>query len=113
MARFGWKATTTLKREIRSMPDICCVDCGSPYPAVNVPFRCPVCGGVYDFAGPFEFSPDRMEPELPGYWHYRHAFGLPPEAPVVSLGEGNTPLLWEESGGGSLGLKFESLNPTG
>lgn len=95
------------------MPDICCVDCGSPYPAVKVPFRCPVCGGVYDFAAPFEFSPNQIEPDLPGYWQFRHAFGLPPEAPVVSLGEGNTSLLWEEVGGEKLGLKFESLNPTG
>lgn len=95
------------------MPDICCVDCGSPFPAVNVPFRCPVCGGIYDYVAPFEFSPERIEPELPGYWQYRHAFGLPPGAAVVSLGEGNTPLLWEEYGGAQLGLKFESLNPTG
>ena len=95
------------------MPDICCVDCGSPYPAVGVPFRCPVCGGVYDFNAPFEFSPEKMEPNLPGYWQYRHAFCLPPEAPVVSLGEGNTPLLWEDFAGDNLGLKFESLNPSG
>ena len=95
------------------MPDICCVDCGSPYPAVGVPFRCPVCGGVYDFDASFEFSLEKLEPGLPGYWQYRHAFCLPPASPIVSLGEGNTPLMWEDFAGEKLGLKFESLNPTG
>jgi len=54
-----------------------------------------------------------MEPQLPGYWRYRHTFGLPQDAPLVSLGEGNSPLIWMEAGGDEVGLKLESLNPTG
>jgi len=95
------------------MPGIRCVDCGSPYPAIGLPFRCPVCGGIFDFDGPFTFSLDHIEPDLPGYWRFRHTFALPADAPVITLGEGNTPLLWETTGDEKFGLKFESLNPTG
>lgn len=95
------------------MPTIRCVDCGSPYPAIGVPYRCPICGGIYDYDGPFEISPALIEPDLPGYWRYRHTFALPDGAPLVSLGEGNTPLIWHQEIGGEIGLKFESLNPTG
>jgi threonine synthase len=95
------------------MPNIRCVDCGTPYPLQGVPFRCPGCSGVFDYDGPFQFSLDELEPGLPGYWQYRHSFELPGGAPIVTLGEGNTPLLWEDFNGEKLGLKFESLNPTG
>jgi len=46
-------------------------------------------------------------------WRYKHTFELFPGAPVVSLGEGNTPLVWDEARGTRIGLKMESLNPTG
>jgi len=65
------------------------------------------------FRRPLDLHLDRLEPELPGYWRYRHAFGLPPAASFVSLGEGNTPLLWDDFSGRMLGLKLESLNPSG
>ncbi len=95
------------------MPTVRCVECGLPYPEQGVPHRCPVCGGIYDFDGPFDLHLDWLEPELPGYWRYRHAFNLPSAASVVSLGEGNTPLLWDDFSGRMLGLKLESLNPSG
>lgn len=95
------------------MTDVRCTDCGLPYPSQGVPHRCPVCHGIFDFDGPFDFHPALIAPELPGYWRYRHAFALPSKAPLVSLGEGNTPLLWDGFFGQVLGFKFESLNPTG
>lgn len=95
------------------MPTVRCMDCGAPYPVQGVPHRCLDCGGVFDYDGPFKFEVDRMEPVLPGIWRYRHTFELPQEAPLVSLGEGNTPLLWDDNAGKPLGLKFESLNPSG
>jgi threonine synthase len=76
-------------------------------------FRCPYCGGNYDFAGPPEFNPEKIEPNLPGLWRFRNAFELPDAAPVVSLGEGLTPLLWEDIEGRQVGFKLEYLNPTG
>jgi len=40
-------------------------------------------------------------------------FGLPSDAPVVSLGEGNTPLVWAQVLGQNVAFKLEYLNPTG
>lgn len=95
------------------MSAIRCSSCSQPYPAVGVPFRCPACGGIYDFDGPPDFDPESIDPGLPGLWRYRSAFELPAAAPVVSLGEGLTPLLWEEWNGGPVGFKLDYLNPTG
>jgi threonine synthase len=94
-------------------PAIRCTRCSQPYPEAGVPFLCPSCGGVYDFEGPFNFCLDALEDEQPGIWRYRHAFALPAGAPVVSLGEGNTPLLPLDLQGEPVWLKLESLNPTG
>jgi threonine synthase len=68
---------------------------------------------VYDFQGVFPYHPSAVEPDLPGIWPYRQAFLLPDAAPVVSLGEGRTPLIWGEAEGRRIGFKLESLNPTG
>ena len=95
------------------MPSVRCVDCLAPYPETGLPFRCPVCGGIYDFDGPPEFEPGKVEKNLSGYWRYRHAFSLVDNAPIITLGEGNTPLIWLEDGNQSVGLKMEHLNPTG
>ncbi len=95
------------------MANIRCVECGFPYPSTDVPFRCPQCGGVFDYDSPPEFSPEDIEPHLPGYWCYRSAFELTSGAPVVTLGEGNTPLLWDVCGEVPVALKMESMNPTG
>lgn len=90
-----------------------CVNCQEPYPEAGLPYRCPACGGIFDFDAPPVLDVQRLEPNLPGYWRYRHAFSLFDGAPVVSLGEGNTPLLWLEEGTQQAGLKMEHLNPTG
>ncbi|HZU87481.1 MAG TPA: pyridoxal-phosphate dependent enzyme, partial [Anaerolineaceae bacterium] len=84
-----------------------------PYPEHGLPYICPACGGIYDFDAPPDFDPKKVEPGLPGYWRYRHAFSLPVGAPLVSLGEGNTPLIWADAGSEKVALKLESLNPTG
>ena len=93
-------------------PVVRCTYCGRPYPEQGIPFLCPECGGVYDFDGPFAFCPDEIEPNAPGLWRYRHAFALPAGAPVVSLGEGNTPLV-HLSAESDVWLKLDSLNPSG
>ncbi len=95
------------------MVKIVCTDCGQAYPPTGLPFRCPVCKGIFDYDGPADFALERIEPGLPGYWRYRHAFGLSETAPLISLGEGDTPLVWEDYHGHAVALKLESLNPTG
>jgi threonine synthase len=90
-----------------------CCNCGSPYPKEGVPYRCPSCGGLYDFRDGYHFEPIEIEPSQPGIWRFRHAFGLPPELVPVSLGEGDTPLLQVEVKGRRIAFKCEYLNPSG
>jgi len=92
---------------------VCCTVCGQPYPAEGVPYRCPTCGGIYDFSSAPRLNREAVEPALPGIWRFRHTFELPHSAAVVTLGEGNTPLLEEHLGGRKVWLKMESLNPSG
>ena len=95
------------------MPTIRCTLCQTPYPPQGFPYRCPECGGTFDFGAPPQFDPTCIDPSLPGLWRYRHTFDLSADAPLVTLGEGITPLLWQSVQGHSVGLKLESLNPTG
>jgi len=90
-----------------------CTNCKHPYPEQGLPYRCPACGGLFDWDGPPPYDPAQIEPELPGIWRYRHSFGLPSEAPVISLGEGRTPLVFAQAFGRRVALKCEGLNPSG
>ncbi len=95
------------------MSVIHCVQCHSIYPETGVPYRCPECSGIYDFREFPNFSLDEIDKSQPGMWQYRHAFGLPESAPQITLGEGNTPLVWTNYDGISVALKLEMLNPSG
>jgi threonine synthase len=95
------------------MTEILCTNCQRPYPEQDIPYRCPSCGGIYDYASSLSYDPDKIEPNLPGIWRYRHNFGLPVDAPIIHLGEGNTPLVWVEAYNKQVAFKLESLNPTG
>jgi len=90
-----------------------CSNCRRPYPDDHTPYRCPSCGGVYDFTCLPDFDSTRIEPASPGIWRYRSFFCLPEAAPVISLGEGNTPLIWSKACGRQVAFKLEFLNPTG
>jgi threonine synthase len=90
-----------------------CSNCQHPYPEDQTPYRCPVCEGVFDLVRPLEFDPEQVDASLPGIWRYRHAFCLPEGAPVISLGEGNTPIVWVQVFGQRVAFKLEFLNPTG
>jgi threonine synthase len=71
---------------------IACVNCGQPYPESGVPYKCPNCGGVYDYVEPLTFGESDRS---------------------ISLGEGNTPLLVARALGREVYFKCEYLNPTG
>ena len=94
-------------------PSVFCRKCGRVYPKDGNPYRCPACGGLYDFRGGTHFDPWRLEPSQPGIWRFRHTFGLPPEVEPVSLGEGDTPLVWAEVLGRRIAFKCEFINPSG
>jgi threonine synthase len=99
------------------MIEVCCTNCGSPYPNKGVPFRCPKCTAYFDILELPPFRPpnevEYLPQGLPGIWCYRSSFVLPEQAPVISLGEGNTPLIWRQVFGREIGFKLEFLNPTG
>jgi threonine synthase len=98
---------------LKAMTEIHCTNCRRPYPEQGAPYRCPHCSGLFDFAGPLAYDPAQVEPDRPGIWRYRHTFGLPGDAPQVTIGEGNTPLVWREAFGRQVAFKLEFLNPTG
>jgi threonine synthase len=95
------------------MTEILCTNCRRPYPEQGAVFRCQTCTGLFDYAAPPGFDLARLEAGEPRMWRYRHTFGLPLEAPRVSLGEGDTPLVWAEAFGREIAFKLEYLNPTG
>jgi threonine synthase len=97
----------------RKLLMIQCSACQQSYPEDQIPYRCPSCGSVFDLVCNPDFSLDQMDPSQPGIWRYRHTFCLPDIAPVISLGEGNTPLVWSEAFGQQVAFKLEFLNPTG
>lgn len=89
-----------------------CSQCHQPYPH-EIVHRCPACGGIFEIAGDISYHPEKIAPELPGIWKYRHSFGLPSSSPILSLGEGNTPLVEIQHRGQQIYLKLEYTNPTG
>lgn len=97
------------------MPVVRCSKCALPYPESGLPYRCPGCGGIFDYDGPPDFSSASAAPApgVRGLWRYRHLFGLPEQAPSITLGEGATPLIPVAWRGQMVWLKMESLNPTG
>lgn len=95
------------------MATIRCTHCSYPYPTDATPYLCPQCGGVFDFDAPPPIHLEHQENSLPGLWRFRHSFDLLDQAPVISLGEGNTPMIAASYQSGQVWLKMESLNPTG
>jgi threonine synthase len=92
---------------------IVCTNCGRPYPPRGLPYQCPKCGGMYDFTELPVFDPARVDRSLPGIWRYRFTFGLPENVEIVTLGEGNTPLIPAKVGKREIYFKCEYQNPTG
>lgn len=95
------------------MPIVRCVRCHSEYPSAVVPHLCQKCSGIFDFDTPLNFDRDKTGTTSQGMWRYRHAFSLPATAPVVTLGEGNTPLVMNDYENIPVAFKLEMLNPTG
>lgn len=97
------------------MPSIHCTNCGRSYPADDLPYRCPVCTGIYDLVQFPEYKPEQLQETAshPGIWRFRSLLGLPENAPEITLGEANTPLVWGEVDCKQVAFKLENLNPSG
>lgn len=91
-----------------------CSACGRAYPDQELPFRCPDCGGVYDFDHELTYAPSKVRGQPSrGIARFRATFPISEEEEVVSLGEGGTALVAAEIEGRHIYFKCEHLNPTG
>ncbi len=70
---------------------------------------CPECGGPGEFTDLPPFDPDSIDTGTWSMWRYA---AMLPVKPVVSLGEGATPLVPVHLPDGSFTAKLEHLNPT-
>ena len=78
-----------------------------------MPHCCQNCGGIFDYTSHFIYDAASIEPGLPGIWRYRQTFGFSQDLELLSLGEGDTPLIWGPAFGRQVAFKCEFLNPTG
>jgi threonine synthase len=98
-----------------------CRECATEYP-VQATHVCEMCFGPLDVVYDYDSIRKRISHESiaagpPSMWRYRELLPLEDEVPVVTLGEGFTPLVHAERLGAELGLsnlylKNDSMNPT-
>jgi threonine synthase len=86
-----------------------CTRCGEAYGEPRV--KCPLCGGFVRA----EYSRSRSRRECTGTGAWKYCSDLPPLSKIVSLGEGNTPLVESTSVARELRVYFkdEGRNPSG
>jgi threonine synthase len=98
-----------------------CRECGAEY-GLRATHVCEACFGPLDVRYDYDLigrvvSRERIESGPPTIWRYRDLLPLDDDAPIVTLGEGFTPLVHAERLGAELGLrnlylKNDSMNPT-
>ncbi|MCY3784744.1 MAG: pyridoxal-phosphate dependent enzyme [Chloroflexi bacterium] len=98
-----------------------------PACAIDIPWdaallACPRCDGLLDAAKDLPKLTRDIQPLIdqgaPGVWRYRPALALPGDAPLLTMGEGRTPVVELATWGGGHGLsqcraKLEFMAPTG
>ena len=86
-----------------------CSRCGKKLDFNPLLFKCPDCGSPLNIEWEKTFSSFKLDKNINGVFKFRRFF--PPDLPVTSLGEGNTPII--KSGEGDIYFKLEYLNPSG
>lgn len=94
-----------------------CLDCAHTFPP-TLRYACAACGGILEVVGESGLEPP---PGLPaGMWRHAARLGVTDPAAIVSLGEGETPLLRAPrieralpGFEGEIWLKDETRNPSG
>lgn len=94
------------------MSTVTCNSCKKSYPDDLIPYRC-ACGGIYDYSEFPQYIPNNTISRKNGLSRYSTMLGLPSGCELITLGEGNTPLLPLQMNGIPAWLKMESQNPTG
>jgi len=105
------------------LTELHCTQCAKSYPASQPQTYCQVCQAPliarYDLrAAGRELDRDRLSALAKGMWRWQALLPVLHPHKIISLGEGDTPLLRSDRLGRDLGLahlyiKDESLNPTG
>ncbi len=88
-----------------------CPRCGARGMITVHDWRC-ACGQPFLIADVPPLRRDSIIPEATGVWRYRN-FMPRLDGPPVTMGEGNTPLVFEDWDGIPIGLKLDFLCPTG
>ena len=86
-----------------------CSRCGEELDFNPLIFKCPNCGSPLKIEWERTSSSFKIDEDIDGIFKFRRFY--PPNLPVTSLGEGNTPII--RSGEGNLYFKLEYLNPSG
>lgn len=103
-----------------ALTHIACRSCEATYEPDLTTFPCRECGGIldpqYDYDA-VDVTPEQWEQRCGSMWAYRELLPVRDANAIVSMGEGNTPLvdaprLAEAFGCGQLWLKDEGQNPT-
>jgi len=94
-----------------------CLMCGHAMPDADIN-RCPACGGTLEIVYDLAWLRNEFEPLGRGMWRYFDLLPVRDRAHIVSLGEGDTPLLLSAGLGSAWGLpdlhfKLEGMCPTG
>jgi len=102
-----------VKRSAWSYP-FSCGSCGNAYSSKDFPYVCPQCEGIFELNLPLAVEETTVGfPTRRGLARYHRVLPLPPDAHLVSLGEGGTPLLPQTIEERTVYFKCEHLNPTG
>lgn len=97
-----------------------CRDCGQTYTLDLTEFPCRECGGILDSKYDYDtlaVTRDDIADRGGSMWKYRELLPIQDDTNIVSLGEGNTPIidcpdLADELGVARLAIKDEGQNPT-
>ncbi len=89
-----------------------CFKCGKRYELSQKRFRCD-CGGFLEVEVDTIFPKEELDHRDLSIWRYREAFGLPEDVGIVSLGEGNSPIVRRGIEGESLFFKLDYMQPSG
>ena len=95
------------------MAQFACVVCDRTFPVNWQTWRC-ACGGVLEMTELPHFDLDALQRDRHDLWRYRHMFPfIPEDQPLISMGEGFTPLVETNIYGLSVCSKVEYMAPTG
>jgi threonine synthase len=95
-------------------PAVVCRHCGAAADEASPLIACPACSGPFDLVVPSRLPDQREDAGRRGVWRWRPLLPLLDERNIVTLGEGDTPVValarW---GGPNVFAKLEHLAPTG